>query len=223
MDVNSGRELTIAARLAGSLEEQIVAGQLSPGQQLDERQIAERFGVSRTPVREALRQLASAGLVEMRPRRKAVVRRLDKQRMVQMFEVLASLESLAAECAARRMSAALLAALAETHDGIGRSIAEGRPEDYDALNYQFHRIIYDGAGNGYLSEQVDLLRQHLSPYRRWLLQKMNRMRQSHEEHGRILAALQDGDEARAADEMRRHVRDDDRFLDFLMAQDSADG
>ncbi|MBB95686.1 MAG: GntR family transcriptional regulator [Rhodobacteraceae bacterium] len=162
--------------------------------------------------------LAADGLVEMRPRRKAIVRALDKQRMAQMFEVLACLESLAAESAARRMSPPLLADLRRTHEQIGTCIAENRPEEYDTLNLAFHRIIYRGAGNAYLEEQVDILRHRLSPYRRWLLQKMNRMQLSHEEHGRILAALADGDAHRAAEEMQKHVRDDDRFLDFMMSE-----
>jgi DNA-binding GntR family transcriptional regulator len=186
--------------------------------ELDERLIGSRFGVSRTPVREALRILASYGLVEMRPRRKALVSGLDMQRMAQMFEVLASLESLAAECAARRMSLTLQSELRSVHDQIGECLLEGDTEKYDELNLTFHKIIYRGAGNAYLEDQVGVLRQRLAPYRRWLLQKMKRVNLSHKEHGEILAAIIDGDSTTAAAKMRNHVRDDDRFLDFIMSE-----
>jgi len=213
--------MTIAARLAQTLEREIVEQTLPPGAELDERVIAERFGASRTPVREALHKLAADGLVEVRPRRKAVVRKLDSRHMAQMFEVLAGLERLAAEFAARRMRPQQIEELRSIHRQIEESIETREGEDYEALNLAFHRAIYAGAANDYLSEQVDLLRQRLAPYRRWLMQKMNRMRLSHEEHGRILQAIADGDEKRAGEEMTRHVRDDDRFLDFFITNSAA--
>ena len=213
--------MTIAARLAQTLEREIVEQTLPPGAELDERVIAERFGASRTPVREALHKLAADGLVEVRPRRKAVVRKLDSRHMAQMFEVLAGLERLAAEFAARRMRPQQIEELRSIHRQIEESIETREGEDYEALNLAFHRAIYAGAANDYLSEQVDLLRQRLAPYRRWLMQKMNRMRLSHEEHSRILQAIADGDEKRAGEEMTRHVRDDDRFLDFFITNSAA--
>lgn len=216
------QNMTIAARLVATLEREIVEQVLLPGSELDERVIAERFGASRTPVREALHKLAADGLVEVRPRRKAVVRKLDSRRLAQMFEVLAGLEGLAAEFAARRMRQDQVAELRTIHMQIEDVIENREGEGYDALNLAFHRTIYSGASNEYLCKQADLLRQRLSPYRRWLMQKMNRMRLSHEEHARILQAIADGDEKRAREEMMRHVRDDDRFLDFLITNNSTD-
>lgn len=208
---------TISQRLAQAIEADIVNGAIPPGTELDERTVAERFGVSRTPVREALRRLAADGLIEVRPRRKAIVHTLDTQRLAQMFEVLASLEALAAECAARRMTEKQVSQLRELHGEIGRAVNERDGEGYDELNHAFHRAIYAGASNTYLQDQVDLLRQRLSPYRRWLLRKLNRMRQSHLEHAMILEAIEQGDGERAAHEMRRHVKDGDRFVDFLIS------
>lgn len=222
MTDSSNNGSTIAARLARTLEQEIVERTLLPGEELDERVIAERFGASRTPVREALRKLAADGLVEVRPRRKAVVRKLDSHRMAQMFEVLAGLESIAAEFAARRMRPDQIAELRSIHMQIEEAIEKRQGEGYDALNLAFHRAIYAGAANEYLCEQVDQLRQRLSPYRRWLMQKMNRMRLSHEEHTRILQAISLGDEKAAGEEMMRHVRDDDRFLDFIISTNGSD-
>lgn len=208
---------TLPARLAREMELEIVNGSLAPGTELDERVLAERFGVSRTPVREALRRLAAEGMVEVRPRRRAIVRSLDKQHLAQMFEVLASLEALAAECAARRMTLEQIDRLKEIHGEIGQAVEAKDGDAFDRLNHAFHSKIYQGASNPYLHEQVEMLRTRLAPYRRWLLRKLNRMRQSHREHGLILEGISDGDGERAAAEMRRHVRDDDRFLDFLMS------
>ena len=85
------------------LETEIFSGALTPGERLDEMGLARRFGVSRTPVREALLQLSSAGLIEMRPRQGAVVAAITVQQLLQMFEVMAEMEALCARYAARRM------------------------------------------------------------------------------------------------------------------------
>lgn len=218
MMVEAEEAQTLAARLAGILEVEIVNGAIVPGTELDERGLAERFEVSRTPVREALRKLAAEGLVDLPPRRRAVVKALDPTRLVQMFEVLASLEALAAECAARRMTPEQVQRLEAQHIAIGHAVNDRGGEDYDALNHDFHRQIYDGAANAYLQEHVDSLRQRLAPYRRWLLRKLNRMRQSHHEHGLILAAIRDGDSARARVEMLAHVRDNERIADIILTK-----
>lgn len=212
-----GAEQTLAARLSRQLENEIVAGRLPPGHELQERSLAERYGVSRTPIREALRRLAADGLVELRPRRHAVVRAFDVQHLLQMFEVLAVLEAFAAECAARRMTSEGLRALEDLHARIGLAVETNDAEAFDTLNHAFHNVIYDGAANPYLKEQVVSLRQRLMPYRRWLLQKLNRMRRSHNEHASILRALADGDGELAGQEMRRHVGGGERFLDLVIA------
>src|SRR3546814_18041549 len=93
--------------LAERLEEDIVSGRFAPGERLDEVSLATSFGVSRTPVREVLQRLASSGLVELRPRRGAIVAQISIGRLVEMFEVMAELEGMCGRLAARRMPAAI--------------------------------------------------------------------------------------------------------------------
>ncbi len=207
---------TMAHRLRMALEADILEGRLRPGDELDERGIAERFDVSRTPVKQALTLLASAGLVAMRPRQKSIVTPISVADLAQMFEVLAGLEALAAELAARRMSTAQLESLEALHEDIREVVASNDPGAYAALNARFHEQVWAGAHNPYLAEQLSGLRLRLAPYRRWLIEKMDRMRRSFREHEDLLHALREGDEAAASDAMRRHVQDGDRFVDFMM-------
>lgn len=207
---------TMTDRLRAALEEDILAGRLRPGDELDERRIAARYEVSRTPVRQALLQLASAGLVAVRPRQTSVVSALDVRSLAQMFEVLAGLEALAAELAARRIAGAQLAVLEDIHRRIAEVCERGEVDAYARLNFRFHEAVWAAAHNEHLTDQLRALRLRLAPYRRWLIEKMDRMRQSHREHDELMAALRAGDAAAAAGLMRRHVQDGDRFIDFLM-------
>ncbi|MFS2117573.1 GntR family transcriptional regulator, partial [Herbaspirillum frisingense] len=97
---------TRSETLRESIEEMIAVGKLAPGQHLDETSLAEEFGVSRTPIREALIQLASMGIVEMRPRRGAIVAEIGPQQLIEMFEVMAEFEAMCGRLAARRMTPA---------------------------------------------------------------------------------------------------------------------
>ena len=93
-----------ADKIRKSMELEIIAGKLRPGDKLDELSLAERYNVSRTPIREAIAELAAEGLVETRPRRSAIVATFSIQQIIEMYEVLAVLEGLCANLAARRMS-----------------------------------------------------------------------------------------------------------------------
>src|SRR3954451_2305164 len=118
LDVGSAsvpRSLTRSAELREKIEEEVALGFFKPGARLDEAELADRFGVSRTPIREALIQLASMGIVEIRPRRGAVVPKLMPHRLVEMFEVMAELEAMCGRLAARRMSEADHCTLVATH------------------------------------------------------------------------------------------------------------
>lgn len=207
---------TATDRLRRTIEEEILSGRLGPGDELDERRIAARFDVSRTPVRQVLMQLDAAGLVAMRPRQTALVTALDARQLAQMFEVLAALEALACELAARRISESQLVVLDGINADIATVVENGDAEAYIVLNMQFHEIIWAGAHNPHLSGELRTLRLRLAPYRRWLIEKMHRMRRCHCEHLEITAALKDGRSDDAAALMRRHVQDGDRFVDFLM-------
>ncbi|MFO1204901.1 MAG: GntR family transcriptional regulator [Burkholderiales bacterium] len=198
------------------IEERIATGVCAPGSRLDESELAQEFGVSRTPVREALIQLASGGLIEMRPRRGAVVAQIDPQRLVEMFEVMAELEAMCGRLAARRITPEEEVALKAAHAAGENALNAGNPDTYYYLNESFHQLICQASHNGFLAEQAAALRRRLRPYRRLQLRVRDRMRSSFSEHDGIVAAIVDGDGDRAAELLRLHVTvQGERFADLI--------
>jgi DNA-binding transcriptional regulator YhcF (GntR family) len=131
---------TAGHRLRDLIEDEILTGHLGPGERLEEEALAARFTVSRTPVREALHHLATAGLVELRPRRGAVVAVPGPERLVEMFEVMAELEGLCGRLAARRLTPEARAALLAAHEACAQ--ARGDADAYYYRNERFHHVIY---------------------------------------------------------------------------------
>ena len=152
-------------RVRRQIADQIISGALRPGEELDEKKLAEAFNVSRTPVREALRQLAAANLVEWRPHQSAVVAKITPSKMVEMFEVMAELEGFCGRLAARRMTPAEHAALSSIQKEFRPYVDARDREGYHELNKSFHEAIYAGAHNDYLKEQASALYGRLAPYR----------------------------------------------------------
>lgn len=187
------------------LEREIFSGVLLPGERLDENGLARRFGVSRTPVREALLQLSSAGLIEMRPRQGAVVAAITVQQLLQMFEVMAEMEALCARYAARRMGPAERQALERAHKACVDLARRRDPERYYEANRVFHELIYAGTRNAYLEETTRTLRNRLASYRRFQLHQAGRVANSLSEHDAVVTAILAGDADRAAEAMRAHV------------------
>ena len=196
---------TRAEELRAQLADDIVRGTLAPGQTLDEMELARRFGVSRTPVREAIRQLAASGLVETRPHRGAVVARPSHKRILGMFEAMAELEALCAGLAAERMNAGERRALEAVHDALRALIQAGDPQRYHEVNEQFHATIYAGAHNGYLADMTLATRTRVQPFRRAQFRLLGRLAKSHIEHDRVVLAILRGDRAGAASAMRAHI------------------
>ena len=128
---------TLAGRLRMQISDEIVRGELAPGVVLDEMELARRFQVSRTPVREAIRLLGASGLVEERPHRSAVVARPDKTQLVAMFEALRELEALCAGLAAERMTATEHARLQRVHRKLLGVVAAEDPQRYHEMNEDF--------------------------------------------------------------------------------------
>lgn len=210
-----------ATAVCSYIEGEIIAGRLEPGDPLDEAELARQFGVSRTPVREALLQLAAIDWIQFRPRRGAVVAPITLQRMVQMFEVMAELEALCARLAAERMTAAernLLLQAAQACARAARSKAENACSRYFDENYSFHELVYIGAHNDHLLEIVNALRNRLTPYRRFRLRNPMRLKNSSREHDAVAKAIVDGDGERAAQEMRSHLTIQSALLAEMASQ-----
>lgn len=209
----SGRE-----DIAAFLRAEITQGALLPGQRIEEQGLAARFGVSKTPVREALIQLASLGLVDLRQRRGATVTVLGIEQVVAMFEVLTQMERMAARLAASRMPAQLQAELEAVHALALPCVAARDEAGYDALNTRLHEVIYRGARNDYLEKSVKDMRARLRIYRRYPFQRPGRMAQSHADHGAILAAIRAGDADAAGAAMEEHMTTGGQVFADLVAE-----
>ncbi|MEL6519441.1 MAG: GntR family transcriptional regulator [Pseudomonadota bacterium] len=191
--------------IADEVEGLIFDGSFVDGQRLDEVQLAERFNVSRTPIREALLRLANSGLVEQLPRRGVFVRHPSPVQLIEMFEVMAELEAACVRFAALRISNTALLDLRVINERCAVSATEGDTDAYYRENEFFHALIYQQSGNGFLEQECLKLQRRLQPFRRVQLQLRGRLRQSLDEHLAIVAALEKGDADRASQTIRNHV------------------
>ncbi len=196
---------TKAQEIYLTLADDIAHGRITPGTPLDEVQIAGRFAVSRTPIREALRQLERSGLADARPHRGAVVRDISERQLDDMFAVMAELEALSARWAAFAMSAAERRALRAGHAQAAALVNVGDRVAYIAANDAFHTAIYAGAHNDYLEELARTARQRVAPFRRAQFDELARLAKSHAEHERVVVAIERGDGQSAYEHMRAHI------------------
>ncbi|MES2924251.1 MAG: GntR family transcriptional regulator [Verrucomicrobiota bacterium] len=209
-------ESRTADRIRESLEQRIITREFDDGERLDEVRLATSFGVSRTPLREALQMLAGSGLVELIPRRGAYVRHPGIVELIEMFEVMAELEALCGRLAARRMSVGELAELTRAAQACERSLAKQDPDSYYHDNEDFHLLIYKASGNSFLASEALRLQRRIRPFRRMQLRARGRLEQSMKEHTIILAALQKGDQTAAADALRSHISiQGEKFNDLI--------
>ena len=194
-----------SAKIRDSLEQRIVEGELGNGKRLDETELSGFYGVSRTPVREALQRLAESGLAEHLPRRGTFVRSPSLSQLVEMFEVMAELECMAIRLAARRATADDIDALEKDNETCRAAVAADDTKKYYEVNARLHGRIYQMSGNSFLASEARRLHDRLRPFRRLQLRVRGRMEESMAEHDIILAALRDGDADRAMETMKKHI------------------
>ena len=212
--------VTIADTIAQQLAEQILSGALSPGERIEEKRVTEQFGVSRTPVRDALRQLAATGLVAIRPHRGVTVIDLDIEQLSDMFEAQAEVEALRAKLSARRMNNIERKQLQIIAQRSEPALATTNHELYTNTNEEFHKMIYTGSHNDTLEQMAVNLWNRVAPFRRSIFFKLgNRMERSFEEHDDIIEAIVAGDEERAQRAMYEHVTNSSvNAIDYLLRQ-----
>lgn len=200
------RNATRTTELRLLIADEIIAGRLAPGTPLEEVEIAKRYGVSRTPVREALRELAASGLVEARPHRSALVARPSEERLRSMVAVMAELEAMAAGLCAQAMGAAVRLELDHLHAEMAETVRAGDCARYDELDSRFHAAVATGSHNSYLAELLASTRARLQPFRqRERGGDLGRLALGHQGHARILEAILRGDRATAQSAMRAHI------------------
>lgn len=206
VDANGpGAGVLLSERIRDALTDEITSGRLGAGTGLDEQQLADRFGASRTPVREALRQLSVSGLVQVRPRRGVVVTRLTSERVMDMFETTAEVEAMCVRLATYRITPLERSRLHDLHDGSKAMVQAGDVDAYDSFNRDFHDHIYRATHNAFMAEQVRTIRTRLDAFRRAQLRYGDRIAVSRDEHASILAAVAEGDGDLAARRMRAHM------------------
>jgi DNA-binding GntR family transcriptional regulator len=197
---------TLSQEICARLAEDIVNGRVAPGQKLEEQTVADQFKVSRSPVRDALRQLAATGLVDILPRRGVTVAKIDVDQLRDMYEASSELEALCARLCAQRITPAERMKLESVHEQ-GR-IAARRNENklYARLNEEFHELIYRGTRNKSIEALAKSFRQRLAPFRSQIFfQIAERMKSSATEHDEITDAILAGDGDRAFRAMRAHI------------------
>jgi DNA-binding GntR family transcriptional regulator len=213
----SSRTRISISEIVVAIENDIVGGAFAPDQRLDERQLGERFGVSRTPIREALSRMAASGLVVARPNQGVFVARLTLAQFLQQFEVMSGLEGMAAELCARRGSSAEKARIVEIHQIAAVAASAGDMADYIRCNKQFHDAIYSGAHNEFLERETKSIRTRLEPFRRSIFGLSGRLQESHQEHSAILDSILAGDESTARTVMLLHLNmHRPSYADYLM-------
>lgn len=197
---------SLAQEAYAVLQRMIVRGELAPGERIAEPALCEQLGISRTPLREALRMLASDGLIATRRNRNAVVTRIDPQELEHLFEVEAGIESLAVSLAARRMTNTELKQLETLQERLEKLHAKGDRDGYFALNQRIHALLVAGAKNPVLEETHRRLLGRLERARYLALDRLGRWQESTDEHRAILEALKARDGERARRLLADHVQ-----------------
>lgn len=194
-----------SAEILRTLSQEMASGKLVPGTQLKEEALCERFDASRTPVRDALKQLAAQGLVELRPRQGAFVVQLTIDRLAAMFETMGYLEAACAALAAHRHTAEDLQDLSQAHEACLQAAAAQDAESFYAANARFHECIYKASHNPHMENLTLELRNRVEAYRREVTFHPGLMSLSIREHEAVLDAIRAMDEHLASLRMRQHL------------------
>ena len=191
--------------VAERLREQIFSHDLAPGSWLDEQSLAITFGISRTPMREAIKVLASEGLVTTKMNKGAYVTEVDRRDLEQIFTVLSLLEGQAAKETAIKASEAQLTQLDNLHHRLEKAAADRDTEQFFEINVKFHDLIQEIAGNKWMNGVIEDLRKVLKLQRRDSLSRSGRLLSSLVEHREILQAILKRDPLGAEMAMRKHL------------------
>jgi DNA-binding GntR family transcriptional regulator len=190
--------------VADRLREQIFSKLLAPGSWLDEQSLALQFGISRTPMREAIKALASEGLVTMKMRRGAYVTEVNRGDLEQIYTVLSLLESQAARESALKATEDELNLLDHLHHRLEKAAADRDMEQFFDINGKFHELIQEITGNRWMNGVITDLRKVLKLHRKDSLTSTGRLQSSLLEHREILQAILRRDESAAEAAMQKH-------------------
>lgn len=196
--------LSLAGQAVDVLREQVLTGEIPPGSRVNEVEVAQKLGISRGPLREAIRHLASEGLLNLVPHRGAFVPDADADEVRALFELRTALECAAAELAASRRTDMDLVRLHEVCAESRRNYRAGQPFPY-RLDLAFHQTLLESARSPRIAEQVLLVQQRVVLLRSALEDDPPHQHASMDDHDELVRAVEEGDAARASSVMRRHL------------------
>ena len=205
LKVNMNEYLPLRDVVFNTLRDAILKGELEPGERLMEIQLAERLGVSRTPIREAIRKLELEGLVLMIPRKGAEVAKISEKSLRDVLEVRRSLEELAAELACQRMDAEALKDLEDAQKAFIQAVESGETMTMAEADEHFHDVIYMGTGNTRLVQILNNLREQMYRYRLEYIKDAEKRQILLVEHESILRAIRSRHVAEAKEAVRAHI------------------
>lgn len=205
LKVNMNEYLPLRDVVFNTLRQAILKGELEPGERLMEIQLAERLGVSRTPIREAIRKLELEGLVLMIPRKGAEVAKISEKSLRDVLEVRRSLEELAIELACARMDEEDIRNLEQARDAFCAAVRQGDAMTIAESDEHFHDIIYNGTGNTRLVQILNNLREQMYRYRLEYIKDEDKRQILLVEHDQIFKAIRDRHVAEAKAAAREHI------------------
>ncbi|MCB1886247.1 MAG: GntR family transcriptional regulator [Rhodocyclaceae bacterium] len=205
MNANRIAPLALYQEVAERLRERIFSHELPPGTWIDEQAVADQYGISRTPLREALKVLASEGLVTLKPRRGCYVTEISETDLDEIFTVLALLEGQCAATSARDASDDEIASLVAMHKTLEAAARDGNIDQFFEGNQAFHARLQEITGNRWLQHCIEDLRKVVKLSRHHSLFSEGRLEQSLGEHRLILDAFLARDPQAAEQRMREHI------------------
>lgn len=197
---------TLHEEIANNLRELIMSGALQEGDKIKEDALCNSMGISKTPLREALRVLSVEGLIKLVPNRGSFVSTPTFEEIREMFDVMSVLEGICARAAAEKMSAKDLTTLEKLHNKLEKNFKRKAQREYIRINNQYHAFVQELAGNRTLNQIVNGLRQKILLYRYQSLNLPERFEQSIQEHRELIEAFRKKDSKKAETLMRRHLK-----------------
>ena len=215
------KKATYHVQIADMLRDMIMTGKLKEGDKINEGKLCETMGISKTPMREALRVLSVEGLIRLVPNRGAFVTKPEFEEIAEMFDVMSLLEGFCAHRACEKMTSRKFAHLEKLHAKLEENFERHDQEEYIRVNNQYHSFIQEIAGNRTLNQIVDGLRKKILLYRFQSLNLPDRFASSIREHRDLLEAFRQRDDSRAEALMRQHLQNQTQALKNLVEQSQA--
>jgi len=210
------KKATYHVQIADMLRDMIMTGKLEEGDKVNESELCETMGISKTPLREALRVLSVEGLIRLVPNRGAFVTKPTFEEIAEMFDVMSLLEGFCARVACEKMTPKDFARLEKLHSKLEENFERHDQEEYIRINNQYHSFVQEIAGNRTLNQIVGGLRKKILLYRFQSLNLPARFECSIREHRDLLEAFRQRDHLRAEALMREHLQNQSRALGTLV-------